>query len=95
MQASTRQPEAESGARDKDTIPTPRLLRSPSARHSSNPLEGKIFLRIMEQTNNDFKSRNFTLTNSLLHKRFRVGKQDSRLKYALVQISLRKLFVGS
>ena len=41
VQASTRQPEAESGDRDKDTIPTPRFLRSPSARYSFNPLEGK------------------------------------------------------
>ena len=34
MQASTRQPVAESGGRDKDTIPTARLLRNPSARNS-------------------------------------------------------------
>ena len=94
MQASTRQPEAESGARDKDTIPTPRFLRSPSARHSFNPMEGQL-LRIMEQTNNDVKSRNFTLTNSPLHKHFRVGKQDSRLKYALDEISLRRQCYGS
>ena len=41
MQASTRQPAAESGARDKDTIPTPRFLRNPSARNSFNPVEGR------------------------------------------------------
>ena len=43
VQASTRQPAAESGDRDKDTIPTPRFLRSPSARNSFNPLEGRNF----------------------------------------------------
>ena len=53
------------------------------------------FLGIMWQTNNDFKSQNFTLTNSPLHERFRVGKQDSRLMYALVQISLRRQCYGS
>ena len=43
----------------------------------------------------DFKSRNFTLTNSLLHKRFRVGKRGSTPECALVQISLRKQCYGS
>ena len=50
MKASTRQPAAGSGARDKDTIPTPRFLRSPSARNPFNPMEGQL-LRIMELTN--------------------------------------------
>ena len=32
-----------------------------------------FFWRILGSTNNEFKSRNFILTNSVLHKRFRVG----------------------
>ena len=40
--------------------------------------------------NNDFGSRNFTFTNSLLHKRFRVGKKIPRLRYVLVHNFLRR-----
>ena len=61
--------------RDNDPITPPRLLRSSSARNSFNIMEvrrGGNISKIMGQTNKDFKSRKFTLTNSLLHKRFRV-----------------------
>ena len=47
--------------------------------------------RVMGSTNNDFKSRNFVLTNSLLHKRFRVGRKGSRLRYGILY-SINDLF---
>ena len=72
--ASTGEPEVGMSDRDRDAIPTPRCLRSPSAGKACNPMERRIFFRIMGLTSNDFKSRNFTLTSSLLHKRFRVGR---------------------
>ena len=70
MQASTEKPVAESGdqaaaaaAADKDTIPTPRFLRSPV-----NP-------KFIQPNGKDFKSWKFILTSSLLHKRFRVKEK--------------------
>ena len=62
VQASTGQPVAESGDREHDTMPTPRFLRSSSVGNSFIPNGGKDFERIMELTNKDFKSQNFTLT---------------------------------
>ena len=41
VQATTGRPVAESGDRSRDTIPTPRFLRRPSAKDSFNPMEGK------------------------------------------------------
>ena len=51
--------------------------------------------RIMGQTTNDCRFRNFTSTNSLRQQRLLVGRQDSRLRYVLVHNFLRKLFCGS
>ena len=66
-------PVAEGGNQSPDTVPTPRFLRRPSARESFNPMEG-IFPNNYGPTNKDFKSRNFTLTNSLLQHLSLVGK---------------------
>ena len=38
-----REPVAESGNRNHDSIPTPRFLRRPSARNSFNPVDGRNF----------------------------------------------------
>ena len=43
VQARTERPVARRGDRDHDTIPTPRFLRSPSARCSFNPMDGEKF----------------------------------------------------
>ena len=51
--------------------------------------------RIMAQTNNDCRSRNFTLTNSPRQQRLLVGRYDSRLRYVLVHNFLGKLCIGS
>ena len=72
-----RTPVVEISDRDKDPITPPRLLRSSSARNAFNLMEerrGGEISKMMGQTNKDFKSRNFILTNSILHKRFHVGK---------------------
>ena len=71
MQASSGESVAESVGRNKYTIPMPSFPRSPSAKNS----------RIMEPTNEDFKSWTFPLKNSLLHKRFLSGRLDSKLRY--------------
>ena len=51
--------------------------------------------RIMVQTNNDCRFRIFILTNSLHQPRLLAGRQDSRPRYVLVHIFLRKLCNGS
>ena len=53
-----------SGRQIPDAALDPRCQSGPSTRNSFDPKEGKIFQRIMEQTNKDCRSRNFTLTNS-------------------------------
>ena len=61
MQESTEEPVAGVSDRDRDTIPTSRFLRSSSAENSLYPMEGRKF-RNTGHTNEDFTSRNFTLT---------------------------------
>ena len=51
--------------------------------------------RIMEQTNKDCRSRNFTLTNSLHQQHLLVGRSDSKLRCVFVHTLLRKLCCGS
>ena len=53
------------------------------------------FQRIVGQTNKDCRFRIFTLTNSLHQQHLLVGRQGSKLRYALVHNFQRKLCCGS
>ena len=52
----------------------PRCQSGPSARNSFDPKEREDFQRIMVQTTNDCRFRNFTLTDSLLQQHLLVGR---------------------
>ena len=56
-----------------DTALDPRCQSGPSDRKSFDPDEGD-FQRLMEQTNKDCRSRNFTVTNSLHQQHLLVGR---------------------
>ena len=67
-----------------------RCQSGPSAKKSVIPSEGDS-----SKNYGAYRSRNFTLTNSLTQQHLFVGREDSRLKYVLVHNFLRKLCCGS
>ena len=66
-----------------------RCQSGPSAKILSSSV-GETLLRIMVQTNNDCRFRNFTSTNSLHQQRSLVGRKDSRLRYVLAHSRILK-----
>ena len=73
MHEGAEKPVAGVSEQSRDTIPTPRFLRSSSAGNSFFPREGRNY-RNYGADQQRFKSRNSTLTGSQLHKRFRTGR---------------------
>ena len=64
---------ARSEEQNRDTIPTPRFARRPSARNSLFPAEGKIHI-ILLVISKDCKSRSFMLTSFTTPSTFLVGR---------------------